>query len=371
MKLLLQGAVLAGLAATLFRADAFAAPANLAATLQPLAQKYQLPGVVGAIIHGGQVVAIGSTGIRKVGNPTPFLGGDLIHLGSDTKAMTAILIGQLIDKKQIAFDTPMSEIFPDLAAGMDPQMAKVTVRQLLAHNAGFEHDLDWWALNATRFPLPAQRRRAVQKALSAPPAHPIGEYFYSNVSFVVLGAIVEAKTGLSWEEVIKQQLFKPLRMTTAGFGAPGTPGGLDQPWGHVLKDGKLSAVHNDNAEVMGPAGTVHCSMVDWSRFAAEILHAAQGHPTLISPATFNELTRPMPGQNYAGGWIIASRPWAGGRTLTHNGSNTTWYCNVWIAPNKDFAVLIAMNSGVKSAGEAADKGIGMLIDFNSRLPGNP
>src|ERR1700728_4662399 len=81
-----------------------ASPADLAATLRPLAEKYELPGVVGAIIHGDQVVALGSVGVRKIGETTPFLPGDIIHLGSDTKAMTAILIGRLIDEKRIAFD---------------------------------------------------------------------------------------------------------------------------------------------------------------------------------------------------------------------------------------------------------------------------
>jgi len=350
---------------------AASAPVDLAVTLQPLVQQYQLPGAVGAIIHGSQVVALGSTGVRKIGEPIPFLSGDIIHLGSDTKAMTALLIGKLIDKRRLTFNSTMSEIFPDLAAEMDPQMAKVTVRNLLDHNAGFAHDLDWWELNATRSSLPAQRRLAVKKALSAPPSHPIGTFFYSNVSFVLLGAIIEAKTGISWEQEIQEELFKPLHMTTAGFGPPGTQGMVDQPWGHVLDADKLKPVHNDNARVMAPAGTVHCSIVDWSHFVAEILRGEQGHPTLVSPATFKALITPVSGQDYAGGWIVTERPWAGGRTLTHSGSNTTWFCTVWIAPNKDFAVLIAINSGANPVGKAADDGIGRLIKLNSTLATNP
>ncbi len=72
-------------------------------------------------------------------------------------------------------------------------------------------------------------------------------------------------------------------------------------------------------------------------------------------------------QHYAGGWIIAERPWTGGVALTHAGSNTTWFCNVWIAPAKDFAVLIAMNFGGDSVAMIADEGVGMLLKFNARL----
>jgi len=96
--------------------------------------------------------------------------------------------------------------------------------------------------------------------------------------------------------------------------------------------------------------------------SAETLHAAQGHPTLLSLATFEELTNPMPKQDYAGGWIVTQRAWADGLALTHAGSNTTWYCVVWLAPNKDFAVPIATNNGSGSVAHDTDKGIAPLIE---------
>jgi CubicO group peptidase (beta-lactamase class C family) len=357
------------LLALLSAADGQSPPRDLGPTLRELTEKYHLPGAVGAILHGDQIIALGSTGIRKVDDPAPFLPTDTIHLGSDTKAMTAILIGQLIDKKQLTFDSTLRELFPDLAAKMNPAMAENTVRNLLDHNGGFPHDLHWWDLASTHLSLPAQRRLAVKKALSVPPATPIGSYAYSNVDFVLLGAIIEAKTGQPWEEVMRKEIFLPLHMASAGFGPPGTPGKVDQPWGHILDKGNLKPDQVDNAPVLGPAGTVHCSISDWARFIAEILHAAQGHPMLVSAETFKELITPMPEQDYAGGWIITQRPWADGLALTHAGSNTRWYCNVWIAPKKDFAVLIAINYGSDPVAKAADEGVGKLIHFNSHLPG--
>lgn len=353
----------------ILRGDTSAVPRDLAPTLRPLAEKYNLPGLVGAILHGNQIVALGSVGVRKVGDPTPFLATDCIHLGSDTKAMTAILIGQLMDSNLVMMDTTMSELFPEFAASMNPKMAKVTVRNLLDHTAGFPHDLDWWALKRSGLALPAQRKLAVKQALSAAPAQPIGTYFYSNVGFVLLGAIVEAKTGLAWEEVMRRKIFQPLNMASAGFGPPGTIGTVAQPWGHSLDNGKLKPDQTDNAPVLGPAGTVHCSIGDWSKFVAEILLAAQGHATLVSPATFVKLVSPPAGQDYAGGWLVTKRTWAGGRALTHSGSNGSWFCTVWIAPDKDFAILIASNAG--SAAKAVDEGVGLLNHFNSQSAASP
>jgi D-alanyl-D-alanine carboxypeptidase len=344
-------------------------PSDLAPTLRALAEKHKLPGVVGAILHGDRIVALGSTGVRKAGESAPFLITDKIHLGSDTKAMTAILIGRLIGKGQLAFDTPMAAIFRDSATKLNPLMATNTVRSLLNHVAGFTHDLDWWALEATHLSLPEQRQRAAEQALSSVPATPIGGFSYSNVGFVVLGAIIEATTGRAWEDVMESEIFRPLQMASAGFGPPGTSGKVDQPWGHVSLGERLEAVQLDNAPVLGPAGTVHCSIVDWSKFIAEILRSARGHPTLVSAETFRQLTTPPPDQWSAGGWNVVERLWAGGFALTHAGSNTTWYCNVWIAPNKDFAVLIAFNyvATMDAAAQAADEGASELIEFNFRL----
>src|SRR5579863_3961267 len=338
-----------------------AAPRDLSPELKSLADQYHLPGVVGAIVKDDQVSAMGSAGVRKLGDPAAFLATDTIHLGSDTKAMTAILVGQLIDRKQLSFDTTMAQVFPDLAAKFDPLMSKVTVRELLDHDAGLPHDLDWDALDATGKSFSEQRRLAVEKALSVPPATPVGQFSYSNISFVLLGAIVEAKTGMPWETVIKKHIFQPLSMESAGFGPPGTPGKIDQPWGHVLEDGKVKPVQIDNRPVLGPAGTVHCSVPDWSKFVVEILRGAQGHPTLVSAETFKSLITPMPRQDYAGGWLVTERSWAGGLALTHAGSNTTWYCVAWLAPRKNFAVLLATNYFADSIPAAMDKGIGVEI----------
>jgi CubicO group peptidase (beta-lactamase class C family) len=339
-------------------------PRDLADMLAPLAEKYSLPGVVGAIVHGDAVVALGSVGVRKIGSPQKFLPTDVIHLGSDTKAMTAILIGQLIDKGQLRFDTTMQEIFPHLP--MDREKARVTIRQLLDHNAGLPHDLDWWGLDATHDDIKVQRHLAVRQALSTAPETPIGKFSYSNVGYVVLGAIIEEKTGRPWEEVIRQNIFKPLHMTSGGFGPPGIIGQVNEPWGHV-RQGQIVPVQIDNPPVMSPAGRVHCSIGDWAKFISEALRGARGHPTLVTVHTFTELTTPLSNQDYAGGWIIAPRPWAGGTALTHAGSNTTWYCNVWIAPGKDFAVLLATNYGSDPVAQAADEGVGLLIQFNETL----
>jgi hypothetical protein len=78
-------------------------------------------------------------------------------------------------------------------------------------------------------------------------------------------------------------------------------------------------------------------------FAAANLPSAR--TKLVKPETLEKLHAPAPGDpKYAMGWMIAdSQPWAGGPALTHAGSNTMWFAVAWLAPGKDFAVLVARN----------------------------
>lgn len=346
-------------------AKPIAAPADLAPLLQPILEKHsQLPGMVGAILVGNRITAIGAVGVRRVGSPERFTSGDLVHLGSDTKAMTATLIGKLFESKQLRMEDTMTDVFPEMRSTMNAQMAGATVGQLLEHTAGVPRNVDWRAFDRTRRSLPEQRRMVVQEALSMVPANAPGTHYeYSNVGFVILGAMLEEKTGKSWEDLIQAQLFNPLGMATAGFGAPGTPGYVDQPWGHRIKDGVVEPLQTDNPPLMDPAGRVHCTITDWAKFVS--IYIDPDHQKILLPETIRTLTTPGKVGVYAGGWINAKRSWGGGRVLNHAGSNLMWYCVVWAAPNRHFAVLCATNIGGQDASKACDEASGAMIKFHA------
>jgi CubicO group peptidase (beta-lactamase class C family) len=181
--------------------------------------------------------------------------------------------------------------------------------------------------------------------------------------------MAEEVTGEAWEDMIRARLFEPLGMTSAGFGPPGNRDseGLDEPWGHRENHGRLEPVWLDNAPCMGPAATVHCSVPDWARFAALHLRAAEGKPRLLKASTFRALHTPPPGCDYAGGWTVVERSWAGGLTLSHGGSNTYWYATIWIAPARDFATLVATNLGPEPAQTACEETTQELIKLAGNL----
>jgi CubicO group peptidase (beta-lactamase class C family) len=181
------------------------------------------------------------------------------------------------------------------------------------------------------------------------------------VGYVLAGLMAEQVTGAPWEELMRRRLFRPLGMTSAGFGPPGKPGQVIQPWGHRGEGDELRPLLEDNAPVMGPAGTIHCSVPDWAKFASLHLRGTVGGQRLLKPETLKALHTPEPGEEYVGGWSAVDRSWAGGLALNHSGSNTTWYCSIWLAMARDLGFLVATNAGSDQASRACDEAIGELI----------
>jgi CubicO group peptidase (beta-lactamase class C family) len=174
--------------------------------------------------------------------------------------------------------------------------------------------------------------------------------------------------GKPWEALMQEIIFTPLGMTSCGFGGVGTPGTIDQPWPHTT-NGEPTASNGpavDNAAVLGPAGTVHCSIADWSKFIADQLHGARGSGALLKADTYKTLHTPRLG-NYAFGWGVTTRVWAGGTVLQHSGSNTMNYCVLWVAPQRDVAVLAVTNQGGDAAQKAGNEAAEAMIRLQEML----
>jgi CubicO group peptidase (beta-lactamase class C family) len=334
--------------------------------LKELRTRHHLPGLAVYVQRAGEPPTALALGVRKDGDATPVTANDRWHLGSGTKAMTATLAAILVDEKKLRWDSTVSEVFSDWK-DLHPAYAGMTLELLLSHRAGFP-------TNIPRDPLsklvgaPDDRASAARAVLKDKPANDAGQYAYSNAGYIVAGAMLEKVTGSTWEALLTKRVFEPLGMKSCGFGAPATPGKIDQPWGHRLEGGKLAPIEpgpaSDNPPSTGPAGTVHCTLQDWARFGA--LHIAQ-RPTLVSAASMTKLHTAPPGSTYALGWIVAERSWVDGKVLTHDGSNTLFYATIWLAPASNQLYLVATNAGGDGVEQAIGEVVALLVSrFSDR-----
>ena len=323
--------------------------------LEPIRAQNDLVCLMAAVVKDGRVVAVGAVGDRKHGVDSPVTISDKAHLGSLTKSMTATLAGLMVEAEEISWSTTIGAAFPSLAPQMDPLFSDITLRMLLSHHGGVTDDLsEHWTALWNHSGTPWQQRRFLLEALmtEAPQTTPGTSYQYSNAGFALAGHMLEEVAGQPWEALITDRLFRPLGMDSAGFGAPASVQYVDQPLGHNVDGGVLTPVEQgiaaDNPPSIAPAGTVHCSLLDFVRYLQLHLSAYQENPDrteLLSRETLLELHQPYAdGGSAAMGWFRPERDWAGDLpALHHTGSNNQHFFNVWIAPSKNFAVCAYTN----------------------------
>ncbi len=377
-------------AAPITDAPAAAAPAaappirDISPDLAALIEKHKLPAMAAITIEHGVIVAQGVAGVRKQGSDEKATLGDLWHLGSCTKSLTATMCAILVEKGTLKWEMTVAEAFPDLAPKMNEQFKTITLQHLLTNRAGVPGDLNFdgtwntlWHFDGTPT---AARRLLLERVCTRPPAFDPGtKYEYSNSNFALAGHIAETITGKSYEALMQELLFAPLGMTTCGWGSPGATapkGEITQPWGHgknnkpinprPAKDGSGP----DNPPAIAPAGRLHCTIADWAKYVA--MHELGGklNPQreckLLKPETYDRLLNPPDAiGDYAYGWIRTQRPWGGPEheryVLTHSGSNNQWFCIAWVSPRQDFAVLVCCNSAADGASKGCDEACGRMI----------
>lgn len=370
------------------------APATTAqpldALLEEVRAEFDLPALAAATVTPAGMQESGSAGVRKLGDNTPVTHHDQWHLGSCTKAMTATMIATLVNDGKLHWDSKLLDCFPELSGKVPADFCRITLTQLLTHRSGLPANGPWHDLGAKRTTT-QQRRRLLDNMLARGLEHPPGtKLVYSNVGYALAGLMAETVTEQAWEELMRERLFQPLKMQSVGFGIPGTPGRVDQPWGHhstLLGLGPLKAVQLDNAASLGPAGTVHASLLSWGQFLAAHLAA---DPGLLPAEIWDTLHRPCKpihtadssaadksqANDYAMGWVVVDRPWAHGEdaqglALTHNGSNTVNHCVCWLAPQRQFGIMACTNTGQANAPGALDKTVSQLLLKQLAEPAQP
>ena len=189
----------------------------------------RLPGSVVVVGHGGKVVFHQAYGSRNIageqgldGSPAPaepMTEDTIFDMASLTKALaTATAVMQLYEQGKVQFDDPVQKYLPDFNTANDPQRAKVTVRMLLTNTSGEGIDVslqDPWGLDA------ADKTEGIRRALTMPLQSAPGEVFrYSDINYILLGALLEEVTGEPEDVYVQQNVFAPLGMDDTRYLPP-------------------------------------------------------------------------------------------------------------------------------------------------------
>lgn len=349
----------------------------IAALLERVRTEHDVPAMSMVIVKDGTIGEEVCVGVRSRGDDTAVQPGDTWHIGSCTKSMTATLAAMLVAEGLLQWETTIAQALPDLVDDINPAYHDITLRELLLMRGGVPGQPPpdaWMQAWKAEGPVEAQRRQFVRDVLTQAAPKSRGTLEYSNQSYTVAALMCEAVSGKTYETLLVERLGRPLGMTSLGFGPPGlestsaTEGHPVQPYGHQASGTPVPpGPAADNPPAITPAGRAHVTLTDWAKYArAHLDDDTKGLPAFgLDAANATVLhtpgTRPdgatAPRDNpYAMGWLARDEPFFG-RTLWHNGSNTMWYAEAWLAPEKDLAILVACNQG----GDNATRAVGAVL----------
>jgi CubicO group peptidase (beta-lactamase class C family) len=339
------------------RAKSPGAWSDLEDLLGDVREKRRLPAIAAAWVRGGEIVELAAVGVRESGTDRAVEPGDLFHVGSVTKSITATMIGSLVESGTLRWDLTLAEALPDLE--MLDAYREVTLEQLLQHRAGVPEDKffdrpEMERLSSLPGSTTEQRGAYVAEVLQREPiAAPGGEMHYSNAGYAIAGYVAERAAGSSWWALVRERVAVPLALESMRPGWPALADGPDQPRGHFADGASLRPQGVDEYPLgafMAPAGDLSMTVADLARYAASHLAGLRGSDGALSAATVRRLHTPPPGGDYAMGWVVGSTP-SGAPYHWHNGSAGTFYAMVALLPESDQAIVVVTNAARQ--GEAA------------------
>ncbi len=311
-----------------------------------------LPAMGGAIVWDDGRIELAVSGHRKIDDDTPVSSGDMWHMGSCTKAMTATMIAYLIEKGDLRWNLNMDEAFPQYRQYMDAEHATIDIDMLLSHTAGFPRDVDSSQFErdfTLGLDAASCRQLAARQAADVYLEYPPGQgYTYSNFGYIVAAAMAEQARKSKWEDLMTELVFKPLGIDEVSYAGTGTPGKIDQPWPHDME--RQAARSNGPfgdpyAMFAGPCGYVHLSLESWGKFVIDQMRGIQGKPALLKPQSYHMLVNPSTANpEYAHGWMLQNGT-DGEPVYGHSGSNGLNTCVVKMYPARGYAVLVTTNLG--------------------------
>jgi uncharacterized protein YbbC (DUF1343 family)/CubicO group peptidase (beta-lactamase class C family) len=317
----------------------------------------QIPGAVLIVGHDGQVVYRKAYGSRAIEPRREAMTLDTVFDGASlTKVLaTTPAIMQLWEQGKFRMNDPVAKYLPEFGQNGKED---ITIRQLLVHYSGLALDLDLtkpWQGKETAY------RMAFE---DAPKWAPGAAFIYSDVNFVVLGAMVERLSGESLDEYASKHIFVPLGMKETRFLPPPSwepriaPTEEDENH-HMLR----GVVHDPTARrmggVAGHAG-VFSTADDLALFAQALLDGGRG---VLTPATIAKMTapqQPVNGTTLRGfGWDIDSPLSSNrGELLPVGGYGHTGFTgtSLWIDPATKTYIVLLTNAVHMNALPTKEKG---------------
>ncbi|MBN1222284.1 MAG: serine hydrolase [Candidatus Aminicenantes bacterium] len=316
---------------------------------------WEVPGLAVAIVKDDKIVLAKGYGLKEIGKNDPVNENTLFAIGSNTKAFTATALAFLVQDKKLSWDDRVIDHLKGFQL-YDPYVTReITVRDLLCHRSGLGRrgDALWYGQDFSREEI-IRRVRFLK-----PNSSFRSQFGYQNIMFLTAGQLIPAITGKSWDDFIKERIFKPLAMNRSNTSPKDLVGVDNVATPHTKKNGQGIAIPYRNIDNIAPAGSINSSvaeMTHWHRFllGKGKYEGKQVLDSSILQETFNpnivmtagpERQKMYPSnhfQAYGMGWVLED--YRGRLIIWHNGGIDGMLSQQGILPEENLGIVVLTNN---------------------------
>jgi CubicO group peptidase (beta-lactamase class C family) len=294
------------------------------------------PGGALAIVEGDKMVLLSTAGVADLDTHSPVTADTVFCIASLTKSFTAIALLQLKERGLVELDAPVARYLPWFRVADEGLGERITLRQLLNHTSGLptnSHSVVWQDDATIRNSRDLAVRALKDVSLHNPPG---ARFEYANMNYVVIGRVIEAVSGQSWDDYVAEHIFAPLGMRhTATHVSAVDQRALARPYGP--EHGWLAEAPLQVGDFIAPASNILSTVSDMARYASSHLGAG---PQLVSSSTLAEAHL---GGADKGGSVRYSMGWENermwGLEVIHHGGTAGHSAQVYLVPERQLAVV--------------------------------
>jgi CubicO group peptidase (beta-lactamase class C family) len=299
------------------------------------------PGAAAVVARGADVEYLGAAGMANLELGVPLAPDMVFEIGSITKQFTAAAIMMLAEEGKLSLDDPITRHLADYPAYGDG----ITIEHLLTHTSGiFSYtNIDEYMMKEIRKDIPVAELIDVFK--DVPVEFAPGERFkYSNSGYVLLGAIIESASGMSYEDFIKARIFEPLGLKHTSYGShtrviPNRAAGYARVEGEYINAPFLSMTQPYSAgALMSTVEDLHA----WNR--------ALFGGRVVSAESLQRMTTPYVltgGDTTSYGYGLGVRDVRGRHAIGHGGGIFGYVTDAVYVPDADvFVAVFSNNTGI-------------------------
>ena len=332
---------------------------------------FNVPGIAVGVVKDGKLIHAKGYGVANLSTGKKVDENTLFGVASNSKAMTAAVLGQLVDEGKIKWDDRVTDYIPEFKM-YDPYVTDAfTIRDLLTHRSG----LGLGAGDLMMFPDGSNftKKDIIHNLRYLKPVSAFRtKYDYDNNLYIVAGEVAERASGIKWEDLVEQKIMKPLGMQKSAASLYRLKDNSNAVRPHAPMNGKLQVLDIDWSESANAAGGIWSNVTDWSKWViAQMNHGKYGeglqnkifstevHEETWTPQTVIKAGTAAPYNThfaaYGLGWFLSDVK--GYKQVTHTGGLAGMVTQVVMFPELQLGIIVFTNQQMGAAFNAISRTI--------------